>query len=98
MNLLFLWLPSADQAVKRVAARVSQGGHHIPEDVVRRRYVRGLVNLVNLYLPIADTALILDNSMNDEVSRHVIAEKKVSDDLKVHDKSIWQKILKVGHD
>ena len=43
-HLYFFWLPSADMAVQRVAARVESGGHHIPEDAIRRRYERGLVN------------------------------------------------------
>jgi len=48
-HLFFFWLPSADMAVKRVAARVASGGHHIPEDVIRRRYDRGLENFFNHY-------------------------------------------------
>src|SRR6476660_5617785 len=31
--LFFLWLPNADVAVRRVAKRVSEGGHAVPEDV-----------------------------------------------------------------
>jgi len=42
VNLMYLWLSSPDQAVKRVAQRVKQGGHNIPEDDIRRRYYRGL--------------------------------------------------------
>jgi predicted ABC-type ATPase len=47
--LFFLWLPSADLAVERVATRVLQGGHTVPEDVVRRRFASGLRNLFHLY-------------------------------------------------
>src|SRR5207302_907977 len=39
-HLYFFWLPNADMAVRRVASRVASGGHHIPEDVIRRRYER----------------------------------------------------------
>src|SRR5712691_4165619 len=42
VTLVFLWLPSADVALARVARRVRQGGHHIPDDVVVRRYSVGL--------------------------------------------------------
>ncbi len=59
-TLIFLWLPSADLAVDRVAIRVAQGGHNIPEQDIRRRFGRGLVNLVDLYLPLVDRALIID--------------------------------------
>ena len=42
--VFYLWLPSADMAVARVKARVRQGGHNVPESVVRRRYGVGLRN------------------------------------------------------
>jgi predicted ABC-type ATPase len=42
-HLMFLWLPSADLAVDRVALRVRAGGHHVAEDVVRRRYAYGSI-------------------------------------------------------
>ncbi len=40
--LYFIWLRSAEMAIERVAGRVQQGGHYIPEEVVRRRYERGM--------------------------------------------------------
>jgi predicted ABC-type ATPase len=48
--------------VQRVAARVSQGGHSVPESVVRRRYGRGLANFLRLYRPLADSWVLCDNS------------------------------------
>ena len=48
-ELIFLWLPSVDLAVARVAQRVVLGGHNIPEDVIRRRYQAGLKNFFKLY-------------------------------------------------
>jgi predicted ABC-type ATPase len=62
IELLYLWLPSADFAVKRVATRVSQGGHNIPEAVIRRRYHAGISNFTKLYAPLANRWLILDGS------------------------------------
>ncbi|WP_233509521.1 zeta toxin family protein [Pedobacter chinensis] len=41
VTLLFFWLSDVELAIERVKTRVSEGGHHIPEDVIRRRYVRG---------------------------------------------------------
>lgn len=52
--LFFLWLPSADMAVARVENRVKQGGHSVPLDDIRRRYVAGVRNLFRLYRPILD--------------------------------------------
>src|SRR5438552_7976992 len=54
--------PDADLAVQRVAARVRSGGHAIPEEVIRRRYERGLVNFFNAYAPAADSWLLVDNT------------------------------------
>ena len=60
VHLFFLWLPSAELAVQRVANRVTQGGHNIIEPDIRRRYRRGLKNLIDLYLPLVDSAEVLD--------------------------------------
>ena len=54
VSLFFLSLPDADAAVARVAERVRQGGHHIPEDVIRRRFAAGLRNLERAYKSAVD--------------------------------------------
>jgi len=61
-HLLFLWLNTVELAIQRVAERVHGGGHSVSEDIIRRRYRRGLENLSQLYLPIADTWVVYDNS------------------------------------
>jgi predicted ABC-type ATPase len=48
-HLVFVWSPSADFSVQRVASRVRSGGHHIPEETIRRRYIAGIKNFVHLY-------------------------------------------------
>jgi predicted ABC-type ATPase len=63
INMFFLWLPSPELAVDRVQERVRSGGHSIPEDVIRRRFARGLKNLFKVYGPVLDGCLVLDNSM-----------------------------------
>ncbi len=60
--LFFLWLPSPELAIQRVAARVEQGGHDIPDSIIRRRYSRGLKNLLNLYAPLLDELQVYDAS------------------------------------
>lgn len=60
--LVFLWLPSAEVAIARVSRRVTDGGHHVPADVVWRRYERGLVNLRAKFLPMADAVWLFDAS------------------------------------
>jgi predicted ABC-type ATPase len=54
-HLIYLWLPSAELAISRVQQRVQSKGHHVPDDVVRRRYARGLQNFFGLYRPLADS-------------------------------------------
>jgi predicted ABC-type ATPase len=61
-HLVFLWLSSMELAIQRVDWRVRSGGHSIPDEVIRRRYDRGLINFFNLYLPLADTWAAYDNS------------------------------------
>lgn len=62
VKLIFLSLPNAETAVARVAVRVTQGGHNIPELVVRRRFRAGLDNFEGLYKPLVDTWMFCDNS------------------------------------
>jgi predicted ABC-type ATPase len=61
-HLAFLWLPTVELAVQRVRERVAAGGHAVPEEVIRRRYVRGIRNFLSLYLPLATTWAVYDNS------------------------------------
>jgi predicted ABC-type ATPase len=61
VKLIFLGLPSADLAVARVQMRVAQGGHSVPEDVVRRRFELGLKNFRHLYRKIVDEWVLYDN-------------------------------------
>ena len=84
--LVYLWLRSPQLAIDRVARRVRQGGHHIPEDVVVRRYHTGLVNMRRLYLPLANLAGIYDNSY---YRRTPIAECSPETGLVVHDARLW---------
>jgi predicted ABC-type ATPase len=71
VHLTYLWLSSVELALDRVRVRVLRGGHDVPEEIVRRRYSRSLVNLFDLYLPLANTWLVCDNSRSElmEVAR-----------------------------
>ena len=61
--IIYLRLPSAEYAVERVAKRLKEGGHGIPEDVVRRRFVRSWANFLTLYQDVADEWQVYDNSV-----------------------------------
>jgi len=60
--LYFLALQQVDMAVERVAQRVQQGGHTIPEPVIRRRFVTGLRNFEQHYKPAVNMWKHYDNS------------------------------------
>jgi predicted ABC-type ATPase len=89
LTLVFLWLPSAEAAVERVARRVNTGGHNVPESVVRRRYFAGMRNMQNLYLPLVDRALIYDNS---DGGGRLIAERRPDAAPVIHDSARWKQI------
>ena len=62
VKLWFLSLPNEEIAVSRVARRVRQGGHNIPEDVIRRRFKAGFKNLHASYIKAVDSWAIYDSS------------------------------------
>ena len=62
VKLIFLYLPSVDMAIRRVASRAAQGGHNIPEATIRRRYAAGWRNFNALYKPLVDAWALYDNS------------------------------------
>ena len=62
VELYFLSLPSADMAVARVSNRVTEGGHNIPEDVIRRRFEGGVTNFHQLYKELVDAWVLYENS------------------------------------
>lgn len=95
VNLTFLWLSSPEQAVKRVAQRVKQGGHHVPEATIIRRYFTGIKNLMNLYLPFADTAIIMDASSE---KTGIIARKNSDDSINILNQTLWKKLESGGYE
>lgn len=88
-RLVFLWLPTAEMSIARVRRRVGAGGHSVPDDVVRRRYERGLVNLFSLYLPLADRWDVIDNS-SAVASRRVASGNETQ--TNVEDPETWSRI------
>jgi predicted ABC-type ATPase len=59
--LHYLVINSASQAVERVRLRVLQGGHHVPEEDIRRRFDRSLRHFLEDYLPLADEWGVWEN-------------------------------------
>ncbi len=62
VGLVFLSMPSAEAAIARVAARVRQGGHSIPSDVIRRRFFAGRSKFEHVYRQLVDEWALYDNA------------------------------------
>lgn len=80
VTLLFFWLQNIELAKERVKTRVYEGGHDINPDVIERRYIRGIKNLFDIYLPLVDGALIFDNSAG---KHELLADKQIDGFLNV---------------
>ena len=62
IHVVFLWLPRVELAIQRVKDRVSRGGHSVPEHDIRRRFDRGVRNLLTEFGPLVDFWTLWDNS------------------------------------
>jgi predicted ABC-type ATPase len=87
-HLVFLYLPSADLAVGRVADRVRLGGHNVPEATIRRRYEAGLQNFFRFYQSIATTWRVFDNSRSGRMD--MIARGRQTDVGRVFNRDLWR--------
>ena len=94
-HLVFLWLKTADLAIFRVRERIKTGGHSVPEQTIKRRYVAGLKNFFNLYTPLADSWQFYDNS-DDHL--FLIASKTHKKDPMIKDIELWQHLLEISNE
>lgn len=90
LSLIYIWIESAELAIARICERVRDGGHFIPDDVVRRRYERSRSNFLNLYLPLVDVWKIYDNTFND---CKIIAVKEKSELINILQPNRMEKIM-----
>ncbi|OYT17315.1 MAG: zeta toxin [Bacteroidetes bacterium 4572_77] len=88
VTVLYFWLNTSDLAVERVKVRVEEGGHHIPEDTIRRRYDLGISNMFNLYIPVADYWMFIDNSKSPF---DVLADGRKEEE-NIKNKLIWTEL------
>jgi predicted ABC-type ATPase len=93
VSLFYLWLPSPEASIARVSKRVSEGGHSIPTEAIYRRFRTGLWNMIHLYLPLADTAAIYDNSGQE---RALVAEKESGFPVRVFDQERWLRMEEIS--
>jgi predicted ABC-type ATPase len=90
--IYYFVLSSAQLAVRRVKLRVSLGGHHVPSDVIQRRFGRSISNFFTLYLQLADEWTLFDNSSKGK-ARQVAAQS--ADQLTITEITTWQKLQKL---
>ena len=74
---------------------VKAGGHNIPEDVIYRRYQRGLTNLFKFYLPLCDNWVIYDNS---QFPITLIAKSDKITHIIINHPLKWQRIQGINHE
>lgn len=91
VDVAFLWLSSADLAVRRVADRARMGGHTVPEETIRRRYRSGIRNFFELYHPIASNWRFYDSTSSPP---RMIARGGQDDPPQVYDRNTWERITK----
>ena len=87
-SLVYFWLQSPELAIKRVAERVKHGGHHVDDNIIRRRYKAGIKNLFHLYCPVVDYFLFIDNSI---MPSEIIAEGNIKS-IKFYNEEKFKKI------
>lgn len=91
VHLLFFCLESPEQAIQRVAQRVKEGGHNVPEDVIRRRFQLGISNLVNLFIPICDSVLVFNNVYTPA---QLIARKETQQsNIEIIETEMWNQLI-----
>jgi len=89
VTLLYFWLEAPEMAYQRVAARVSKGGHNIPIDVIERRYYRGIKNLFDLYIPVCNKWIVVNNVGQEPV---IVAKGSMNFEKIIFNDDIWNTI------
>jgi len=80
--------------VARVAERVRQGGHDVPEEVIRRRFLAGLSNFFTLFEPVADSWQMFDNAQLGGLK--LIAERRPGSAAVVNDERAWLRLKELA--
>lgn len=86
-HLHYVFVDDPEISINRVAKRVAAGGHHVPDDVVRRRWGRSVANFWELYVPLADETLVYTN-----VDRHRHLAYLSEGNETVYDEQVWSQL------
>jgi predicted ABC-type ATPase len=93
VRLAFVALLIPELALARVAERVEQGGHDVPEPVVRRRWQQGLWSFFGLYTDLVDSWSLTDNSGEQPVA---VARELALEAPRVLDRDLWETYRRLG--
>jgi len=83
LDLFFLWIPTPKLSIARIKERVLEGGHHVPDADVQRRFIRGIDNFFNLYEPILDSWMFFNNAEDLPI---LIAKRENGHTVVIYDK------------
>ncbi|MBQ7176430.1 MAG: hypothetical protein IJS08_03360 [Victivallales bacterium] len=92
VSLWFLYLPSAEFSAQRVALRVQQGGHNVPEETIIRRFPRTVKNLFD-YAEICDSTFCFDNSQE---RIRPIFEKRLDTDYFIYEQQVFSHLKELA--
>ncbi|GAB6041935.1 zeta toxin family protein [Endothiovibrio diazotrophicus] len=91
LHLNYVWVPAPELSIARVAERVRQGGHHVPPDIIRRRYRKSLDNFFHLYRPLATHWVFYDNSRNRDLRPVAIGSGRTT--REILDPDTWNRVM-----
>ncbi len=89
IKLVFVWIQSLEESIERIQRRVREGGHAVPAQDVRRRFLKTLRNFFNDFCPLADAWKLFDNSHQ---SLRLVAAKK-NNRAVIRDRALWSAAL-----
>ena len=92
VGIFYFWLKNPEMAVKRVAKRSASGGHSVPEPTIIRRYYQGIKNLREIYLPVCNYWVLVNNSTREG---RWIAEGGLSYPVRIYNKRLYNYILNI---
>jgi predicted ABC-type ATPase len=90
VTIIYIFIIKAEVSIARVALRVSQGGHHIPTETIKRRYRLGLNNLLNIYVQLADKTEIYYNS---EEGLELVSHKILNNHWNIENRTLFQTLM-----
>lgn len=91
ITILFVYLDSPELCIERVAARVAKGGHHVPDDDIKRRFKRANINFWKVYKNLADDWSLFYNT-SGKISQ--IAEG-ILENISILDEKEYEQWLKL---